>query len=196
MHRVLILYGTTDGQTAKIASALSETLSRGGCVVGVVEALGDRRVTSPVGYDAVIVAASVQAGRYQTPVRRWVREHRDMLAGLPTAFVSVCLGVLERKPEVDLRLQRIIYQFLAESGWTPGEAHIVAGALPYTRYGWLKKRLMRRIARRAGGDTDITRDFEYTDWDDLRKFAAGFARRHGLVSSPAAEPAGILLQSR
>ncbi len=30
---------------------------------------------------------------------------------------------------------------------------------------------------RTGGDTDWTRDFEYTDWDDLRAFAHSFQER-------------------
>ena len=56
----------------------------------------------------------------------------------------------------------------------PGIVKTVAGALPYTRYGWLKRWLLRRIVRQHGGDTDWTRDFEYTDWDDLRAFAHSF----------------------
>jgi menaquinone-dependent protoporphyrinogen oxidase len=52
----------------------------------------------------------------------------------------------------------------------------VAGALPYTRYNWLKRWIMRRIVAKAGGDTDTTRDFEYTDWEDLRAFARTFGR--------------------
>lgn len=53
----------------------------------------------------------------------------------------------------------------------------VAGAVPYTRYGWLKRRIMRRLMARANGDTDTTRDYEYTDWEDLNSFARGFARQ-------------------
>jgi menaquinone-dependent protoporphyrinogen oxidase len=37
---------------------------------------------------------------------------------------------------------------------------------------------MRRIVRKAGGDTDTSRDFEYTDWDDLRTFVNEFADAH------------------
>ena len=39
--------------------------------------------------------------------------------------------------------------------------------------------MMQRIVAKAGGDTDTTRDFEYTDWNDLRSFAEDFA---GLAS--------------
>ena len=53
----------------------------------------------------------------------------------------------------------------------------VAGAVPYTKYNWLKKWVMKRVVAKAGGGTDSTRDYEYTDWDDLRAFAREFAGR-------------------
>jgi len=59
--------------------------------------------------------------------------------------------------------------------------------LLYTRYGWLKRHMMKRIVAKAGGDTDTTRDFEYTDWDDLRDFTQDFAKlagRRPALSSP------------
>lgn len=34
---------------------------------------------------------------------------------------------------------------------------------------------MKRIARKEGGDTDTSRDWEYTDWDSVEAFAAAFA---------------------
>jgi menaquinone-dependent protoporphyrinogen oxidase len=37
--------------------------------------------------------------------------------------------------------------------------------------------VMKRIAAKAGGDTDATRDYEYTDWQDLR----GFTEQFGLL---------------
>ena len=51
-----------------------------------------------------------------------------------------------------------------------------AGALRYSRYGWLKRRLMRSIARREGGDTDTSRDHVYTDWDAVDRFAVDILR--------------------
>ena len=62
-------------------------------------------------------------------------------------------------------------------------AAFVAGALPYTQYNWLTRWMMRRIVARAHGDVDTSRDYEYTDWEDLRSFAGEFARR--IVTAPA-----------
>jgi menaquinone-dependent protoporphyrinogen oxidase len=155
------------------------------------------RTPAPNGYDAVVVAASVHAGRYQRSVRKWVRAHAALLTGTPAAFVSVCLGVLQHDPKVDGDLRAILERFVAETGWRPSVAKFVAGALPYTRYGWLKRALMKRMVARAGGDTDTRRDFEYTDWNDLRQFAADFSRTLPAPAPPArAERRGVTAISR
>jgi menaquinone-dependent protoporphyrinogen oxidase len=174
MMDFLLIYGTTDGQTAKIANALANDLRSLGATVEVVDAASSP--PSPAGYRAVVVAASVHAGGYQSKVARWVGKYRDFLSVRPTAFVSVCLGVLQKDPAVDAELEKIMHRFLEKTGWTPTVRKIVAGALPYTKYGLLKRWMMRRIVRKAGGDTDVTRDYEYTDWSDLSAFARTFHR--------------------
>ena len=35
----------------------------------------------------------------------------------------------------------------------------------------MKRRIMRSIVRKEGGDTDLTRDYEYTDWAAVDQFA-------------------------
>jgi menaquinone-dependent protoporphyrinogen IX oxidase len=37
------------------------------------------------------------------------------------------------------------------------------------------------MAVKAGGDTDTTRDYEYTNWADLQEFADRFGARAGAV---------------
>ena len=47
--------------------------------------------------------------------------------------------------------------------------------------------IMRRIVAKAHGDTDTSRDYEYTDWNDVRLFARDFADRvTGARSMPVA----------
>ena|SRR5688572_612809 len=174
MLKILVLYGTTDGQTAKIARYLGDALR----AEGVSAEVRDARTAAPApdGYDAVIVAASVHAGGYQRSVRRWAREHAHLLNERPTAFVSVCLGVLQREPKVQQELAAILGRFYTATGWRATITRTVAGALPYSRYNWVKRWAMVRIVRKAGGDTDTSRDHEYTDWADLRVFAKDFLR--------------------
>jgi menaquinone-dependent protoporphyrinogen oxidase len=178
------VYGTTDGHTSKIAAALADVLRAGRASVDVFDAAG-RENPSPDSYDATIVVASVHVGAFQRAVRRWVWEHRVGLAANPSAFVAVCLAVLDHDPATDRNIAAIVERFLGRTGWTPSLRKVVAGALLYTHYGWLKRQIMRRIARRAGGDTDITRDYEYTDWQDLEAFAREFRR---LVTKPGPAP--------
>lgn len=177
MTRILVLYGTTDGHTAKIAWALGETLRANGAAADVVEAHEAGTTAPSASYDGVIVAASVHVGGYQKAVTQWLRKHANELREKPVAFVSVCLGVLQNDPKVHAELQSILEKFYQRSEWRPNETKIVAGALPYSRYGWLKRWVMRRIARRAGVETDPRRDYEFTDWKDLERFAVDFLGR-------------------
>jgi menaquinone-dependent protoporphyrinogen oxidase len=174
MTDFLVIFGTTDGQTGKIANVLAHNLRSLGATVDVVNAASS--TPSPASYRAVVVAASVHASGYQPEVAHWIGQYRDYLSARPTAFVSVCLGVLQHDAAVDAELAAIMSRFFEKTGWTPTTTKIVAGALPYTRYNILKRWMMRRIVRKAGGDTDVTRDHEYTDWADLAAFARSLLR--------------------
>jgi menaquinone-dependent protoporphyrinogen oxidase len=177
MSRILVLYGTTDGHTAKIATRLGEIFRALGWDVTVAHAGRVSTDAWPERYDGIVVAASIHIGSYQGPVRRWVQAHAEQLSRMPSAFLSVCLAVLEKRPEVHQEVQDIILRFLRRTGWRPTLVKPVAGALPYTRYGWLKKWMMRRMVAKISADTDTTRDYEYTDWDDLDAFAREFAHQ-------------------
>ncbi|MGB5518964.1 MAG: hypothetical protein WBO73_10940, partial [Gammaproteobacteria bacterium] len=48
---------------------------------------------------------------------------------------------------------------------------MVAGALRYSKYPLPLKWIMHKIATKAGEGTDISRDYEYTDWDQVKGFA-------------------------
>jgi len=175
MLRILVAFATTEGHTAKVAVALQRRLRRGGHAVDIFN-VGDVDL-NPAMYDAIIVAASVHGGRYQAGVVHWVMRHVGALNAKPTAFVSVCLGVLQHDAKVQRELQVIVDAFLRSTGWRPVDTRKVAGALKYTRYNFLVRWLMKRIVRKAGGNTDTSRDYEYTDWTDLDRFADGFTAR-------------------
>ena len=176
MNRILVLYGTSEGQTRKIADAMGEAMRAGGLDVDVIEAAGSID-PDPSEYSGVIVAASVHAGGYQKPVAEWLRAHVDRLANMPTAFVSVCLSILSKNEEGRKESAAIPQRFIEGLHWQPTIVKIVAGALLYTRYNFFVRFIMKRIVAAAGGDTDTSRDYEYTDWNDVRAFASDFGRR-------------------
>ena len=172
MTHILVIYGSTDGQTEKVARQLGIDLRCLGANPLVVRA--NRDAPGPEDFDGVVVAASIHAGRFQRDVARWIRRHRPALQAKPSAFLSICLMVRDTREAARQRLAGIIAAFVASCGWEPTVTKPVAGALAYTRYNWVKRWMMRRIAARTGGDTDTTRDHEYTNWADLARFAEDF----------------------
>jgi menaquinone-dependent protoporphyrinogen oxidase len=179
MARILVIFGTTDGHTAKVARTIRERLVRNGHETDLVDAA--EATPNPGDYDAAVVAASVHAGKYPRQIVHWATKHAPQLNRKPTAFVSVCLGILEHNPKVDRDLESMLERFFRSTAWHPVQTKIVAGALKYSQYSVIKRWIMKRIVKKAGGDTDTSRDYEYTDWEELRRFADRFANR--LVST-------------
>lgn len=174
MAHILIVYGTTEGQTEKISEAIAKEISDKGHRVRTFLASEAPTGNELDAFDAVIVGSSVHAGKFDKTLRKWARWNFVFLQRKPSAFFSVCLGILEKNFKAKREEADIVAKFFREAGWTPEFHTIFAGALKYSRYGWLKKLVMRSIAKRAGGDTDTSRDYEYTNWTHVRNFAQRF----------------------
>ena len=101
---------------------------------------------------------------------------------MPAAFFSVSLAAVDDVAEA----RQYVEQLEQETGWKPEAVTLVAGALPYTGYGFIKRRMMRRIV--AGKSpvlsTDTSRDHVYTDWqqvDELADTLASAVQRRGIL---------------
>jgi menaquinone-dependent protoporphyrinogen oxidase len=171
MARILILHATIEGHTARVAARIAQHLRDRGHAVQSHRAEMARVGLDLAGFDAVIVGASVHYGRHPAHLRKWVRRHRADLAALPGAFFSVSLSARTKPPAA----QRYLQTFLRQVGWQPQQTATFAGALPYSKYAPWKRLLMIAFVALAGGDTDASRDYEYTDWDAVRRFADGLA---------------------
>ncbi len=186
MARILVVYGTTEGHTRKVALRIGQIARGHGHGVDVIDATLH---PSPDGFDAVIVAASVHQLRHQSSVIHFAAEHRHRLNELPTAFFSVSLSAALADPHHQVEAREVAAQLLAETRWHPETVKLVAGALLYSKYDFLKRLLMQMIARQDGRDTDTSRDWEYTDWPRLQRDVEEFLAR---VEAPAeAAPAAI-----
>ncbi len=175
MLKILIPYGTSEGQTAIIARCMADEIRREGHEAVPVEIARHGTAAAPDGYDAVIVGASVHRGRHQPAVGAYVRRHRAALSRVPSAFFSVSLAAAEDTPKAQTEAERYAEEFLRQTDWRPGEVGLFAGALTYTSYGLLVRWIMKRIARSRGSkDLDTTRDYVYTDWDGVKRFAREF----------------------
>lgn len=170
--KVLIVFGTTEGQTRKIAERVGERIRELNEEADVHDSTllpSDLDVSA---FKAVIVAASIHQHQYQTSITHFVKEHRRALASRPTAFISVSLSAVLAADRDDA--QSCVDEFLAETGWHPTHVEHVAGALLYTQYDYLKRQIMKFIVWQGGGPTDAGQDYEFTDWNALTKFTDGF----------------------
>jgi len=80
-----------------------------------------------------------------------------------------------------------IEEFVRETGWRPGMVGLFGGALLYTQYRFIKRHMMKRIVRHKGNpDTDTSRDYVYTEWENVKHFAEEFLET--LVPEAARDP--------
>ncbi len=167
---VWVVYGTSEGQTEKIARFLAERLAGRGHRLELIAAARDCGTPQPQRFDAIVIGASVHAGRYQPAVTEFVRRHLRDIDSRPNAFLSVSLSAASPVASDLEGLKRCVETFSRETGWTPRIVHHAAGALRYSAYSLIKRWALRAIARRRGAPTDTRRDHELTDWADLARF--------------------------
>ena len=179
--QILLVYGTTEGQTQKLASFVSERLNGQGHQVTNVSACEVDTHLDPGRFDAVLIAASVHLGRYQAAVIEFVRKHRAAISGRANAFLSVSLSAAGDEPDDIGGLEKCVANFVQASGWRPQLVHHVAGAFRYSAYGLLTRYVMKYKAYRRRAPTDTHHDYELTDWDDVARFADTFASARTVI---------------
>lgn len=168
MTRILIAYHSGEGQTAKVAEHMAGVLKDRGAEVDVVVA---EKAPSPSGYDGVIAGDSIHAGHHSKELTRWVTQHVDELNELPIALFQVSLTSATDDEEHDIEARRLLSGLVDATGLDPDMVGMFAGALAFTRYGWLKRKLMAHIAAKEREGLDPGRDYEYTDWEAVEHFA-------------------------
>jgi menaquinone-dependent protoporphyrinogen oxidase len=174
MARILILYASQEGQTAKVADFLAEALKEEGHEVEVAPAKSPPKLS---GYDAVMIGASIHVGQYPKEVQDYIKAHKGELARLVSAFFSVSLTAAQTDETSQETVKSYLQGLQDDTGWKPDEIGSFAGALKFTRYGFFKRQLMKAITKKGSLDADASRDHEYTDWEAVAAFAQAFARQ-------------------
>ena len=182
MKPVLVLYASTHGHTAKIATRIAEALEHAGHAVDLrrVDAGED---SSPPDYAAVVVGGSIHAGHHQRELVSWVRRHATSLSAMPSSFFSVSLSAAEETDEARAVARRYVDDLVEDTGWSPRLTVSFAGALQYLEYDFFTRLLIKLMMRRQGHPTDAGRDYDYTDWDAVWRFGGEVA---AMVPAPSA----------
>ena len=85
MKPIAVLYATREGHTRSVA----EDLRARGLDVECKNLREDAAAINPNDYSAVVLAASVHQGKHEREMVEFVKKHRDELARLVPAFLSV-----------------------------------------------------------------------------------------------------------
>ena len=171
MPRILLLYASTHGHTAKIATRIAAALEHDGASVDLRRLDPKRAEPAPQEYEAVILGASIHAGHHQRAMLRWAEQHRTSLGLMPSAFFSVCLTAADDTDESRAATRGYLDDFTERTGWTPGRSATFAGAVQYREYDIATRALMRLLMRRMHHPTDASQDYDYTDWNAVDRWA-------------------------
>ena len=197
MKPVGVFFATREGHTQQIAERLVAALEAAGLRASLRNLRTNPGEIDLKEYGAVILAASVHAGSHEPEMVNFVKQNRYPLEAMPNAFVSVTLSQVgaedvTRSPAertgFAADVDKVITKFLDETGWKPMHIKPVAGALPYSKYNFFTRFIMKRIARKNGAPTDTSRDYDFTNWADLGVFVHQFAEELSGVPSPQPHP--------
>jgi len=132
---VLVAYATREGQTRKIAEHVAATLRARNFEVDVVDVGSDEPVELPF-YCAAILLASLHLRKHEREMTAFAKTNHDVLARMPTAFLSVSLAEAgaedsSRSPalraEAATGVREAIDAFVAETKLHPAHVHPVEG---------------------------------------------------------------------
>jgi menaquinone-dependent protoporphyrinogen oxidase len=179
MKRILIVYGTSYGQTARIVRTITEVLEDMRFTVTCRRGDELRGDTPLDGFDAVLIAGSVLFGRHQRYIEEFARQHATKLAAMPSAFLSVCGALGGSWADGEKEAARYREDFARRTGWRPARSWSVAGRVAYTEYHFLLRLVMQFISWRTGRPTDTSRDYEFTDWSHVERIARLFGESLG-----------------
>ena len=172
-RKILIVYASQYGQTAKIAGRIGNIIRPDYPVeVKAVEQIDAS--FHPAQYAGAIVAGAVYYDKHPRALRDFVRAHAIFLATVPSAFVSVSGAAGAPTEEGRALAKGYVERFTAEASWSPRMIETFAGSVTYSRYGLITKWIMRRLAKKRGRDYDTSRDYEYTNWEAVEEFAQRF----------------------
>lgn len=177
--KALILFSSRDGQTREIAFYIANQLKEEReCDVLNIQLVDDIDWAL---YDRVLIGASIRYGHFQPAVAKFVKKHLQALQQRPSGFFSVNLTA--RKPEKRTpQTNAYTRKFLLQSPWEPDCCAVFAGALRYPRYNFFDRIMIQLIMRMTKGETDASKEVEYTDWQQVTRFAHEFAALPGKLS--------------
>ncbi len=173
--RLLFLFSTREGQTRKILERIAEQFIDEQCDFIDIHTTNDVDFSL---YDKVMVGASIRYGNLNAKLYSFIDKYHEQLTGLNAAFI--CVNLTARKEAEGKDTPEgcaYIRTFLKKSSWQPETIGVFAGALRYPRYRFIDRMMIKLIMTMTGGETDTSKEVEYTNWVKVDAFARLFKQQ-------------------
>ncbi|WP_249963365.1 menaquinone-dependent protoporphyrinogen IX dehydrogenase [Histophilus somni] len=161
--KTLILYLSREGQTKKIAEYIGTKFEKS-AVQSLLDFSSDLAT-----FDRIIIGASVRYGHFDQRLYQFLQKNTALLQQKESSFFGVNLTARKENkntPETNVYVRK----FLQRIRWKPKYVGVFAGALFYPRYSWFDRMMIRLIMKITGGETDVSKEIEYTDWEKVDDF--------------------------
>lgn len=182
--RTAVFYATREGQSKVVAERVARDLRSRAVEADIINVKDVRGRIDWDEYDAAFVVASVHAGHHEKEMIEFVKRSKDELERLNAPFLSLTLSQAGAELESNSPAQReaahddalrMVAVFATETGWRFKHSMTVAGGLMYSKYNFLVRWIMKRIAHKAGFDGPTSRDYEFTNWPAVDRFVTEYA---------------------
>lgn len=174
MANTLVVYETSEGHTANIARFIAEINREKGHKVEIIDVKHIPFNFTLDKFDSFIFGASVHVNHLPGEIKSFIYNNRSLIKNHPSAFFAVSLTEATHGVEARAKVENYISSFLKELDWKPSLTASFAGAILYSQYGYFKRSLLKQISRANGLGTDPNRDYEYTNWKAVHRFADDF----------------------
>lgn len=171
MEKVLLLHSSCEGQTKKILRYIEEELGEQySCEYKDIHLAPEIDFSL---YDRVLIGASIRYGHFNKKLYQFIAHNLQQLSQEKVAFF--CVNLTARKPGKDTpENSAYIKKFLVKSPWHPKLMAVFAGALRYPRYNFFDRNMIKLIMTLTDGETDTTKEVEYTNWPKVTEFSLKF----------------------
>tara|TARA_B100000676_G_scaffold1240_1_gene1131 strand:+ start:877 stop:1380 length:504 start_codon:yes stop_codon:yes gene_type:complete len=160
----IFIYSSSNGQSLKICEALNKNKE------SLIIDMDMLKTTKLDNFDQIVIGASVKYGDHNKEVYEFVKKNRVLLEKKKTVFFSV--NATARKSEKNTpKTNPYIIKFLKKTNWTPDHIGVFAGMIDFPNYNFIEKYIIKLIMWITNGPTDTSKTFEFTNWEDVKKFS-------------------------
>lgn len=168
MAKIIMLYSTTDNYTIKICNKIKEIIEQNKHNVILLPITNEEVNINE--FDQIIIGASIRYGKHNKEVYKFIKKNQQILENKSNAFFSV--NIVARKPLKNTpETNPYLLKFLKQISWKPKNLAVFGGKLDYQKYDIFNRQMIRFIMWMTKGDTDPKSVIEYTNWEEVDKFA-------------------------